>query len=206
MRVRLADVVLERTPTGILVCDARRGVVHRVTGPAADRLAAVVDHGEVIDDEVTAGLELVGIVERVGISRRSAVAAIAGITTLMLPTAVAAASTGVPVAGGGATTTTTTTTTVALPPAPTYAPELSATPSSKKLYVFWEPIEQPFNYTWSVYSVSGSVTLLASGTAAASDSNTHIYTVPGGVTTVRIDLASITSTVISASESFTFSA
>ncbi|MFM7253422.1 MAG: hypothetical protein ACKO27_10210 [Ilumatobacteraceae bacterium] len=91
-----------------------------------------------------------------------------------------------------------TTTTVALPAAPTGEFDLGINVAGRQFVVIWEPVPAPFDYTWAVYNTSGGgKTLLASGTASTSSSETIVYTWPIGSTSLRLEVTSDTDPAVS---------
>lgn len=218
MRVRQADVLVETTATGALVCDPVLRLVHRLDTRHAHYLHTAATTGELPDDQITRHLlersilhelpesaESRELPESLGspdqdpdddtgmgtgsrtttgaartFTRRTVLAAsiTAGITTLALPEAAAASST------SGT-------------PAPTGDLFLSADETSRELLVMWEPTPGPFSYTWTAFNITSAKTQLATGTGNASFFDIAVYTVPAGVTSVRLEVSSNTTPVVS---------
>jgi hypothetical protein len=191
MRVRQADVIIEHTATGALVCDPGAGVVHRLQPPHSDYLRTASSTGHLPHDRVTLDLIELGILQSAehheGLTRRAVLttAAAVGITTLTLPRAAAASST-------------------APAPAPTGDLFLSEDPVERKLIVYWEPVPAPFNYTWTVFNTASGSVQIATGTQAASYFDIAVYTVPSNISSVRLEVASITSPVVTETYDTTF--
>lgn len=218
VRVRMAGLLHDVVDDDVLVCDPGAALVHRLDGVPADVVRRVVREGEaeVQRDAVLEALLARGILVPTGdhdhdgrhlIGRRAVLgaAAIAGITTLVLPAAAAASSTGAGAPDGGGVSTTSTSTTVpapttTLPPEPTSEFELGYQPATRQVLVHWLPEPKPFSYTWAAVDITGSLGTFASGTAAADADPINLFVVPAGVTRVRIEISTLTSPPLSFTE------
>ena len=214
MRVRQADVIIEHTATGALVCDPGAGVVHRLQPPHSDYLRTATRTGHLPHDRVTLDLIELGILQSAehheGLTRRAVLTTVAavGVTTLTLPNAAAASSTapasGGGGGGGGMPAPTTTTTTIPLPAAPTSTPTIGRSTATRGVRVVWTSTPEAFTYDWVIYNTDSTAVVQATGTAASASTGTILYTMPAGIVKFRVVVTSNTSPPVSVTSNQSF--